>query len=170
MQYYKRDTMLELTCATKCSILHLHPQLLSQDSQHFTLTLTVLHGAAFVLARTTMADASSSQTKPSRTPYGSKKHDPLGNAERLSAHPNGLPRPPHLGLRQPLLRKEAQRGMTNTPPLSIAIEHATSCEHEFPQSDTGSTTSLAGRNDPRESTTERANNLDKNPSRQGSLR
>ena len=38
----KGDTMLELTCATKCSILHLHPQLLSQDSQHFTLTLAVL--------------------------------------------------------------------------------------------------------------------------------
>ena len=37
--------MLELTCATKCSILHLHPQLLSQDSQHFTLTLAVLPGA-----------------------------------------------------------------------------------------------------------------------------
>ena len=42
MPYYKGDTMLELTCATKCSILHLHPQLLSQDSQHFTLTLAVL--------------------------------------------------------------------------------------------------------------------------------
>ena len=38
--------MLKLTCATKCSILNIHPQLLSQDSQHFTLTLPVLPGAA----------------------------------------------------------------------------------------------------------------------------
>ena len=37
--------MLKLICATKCSILHIHPQLLSQDNQHFTLTLTVLPGA-----------------------------------------------------------------------------------------------------------------------------
>ena len=37
--------MLKLTCATKCSILHIHPQLLSQDRQHFTLTLVVLPGA-----------------------------------------------------------------------------------------------------------------------------
>ena len=42
----KGDIRLELTCATKSSILHLHPQLLSQDSQHFTLTLAVLPGAA----------------------------------------------------------------------------------------------------------------------------
>ena len=38
--------MLKLTCATKCSILHIHPQLLSQDSQHFTLTLAILPGVA----------------------------------------------------------------------------------------------------------------------------
>ena len=38
--------MLELTCATKCSILHIYPQFHSQDSQHFTLTLAVLPGAA----------------------------------------------------------------------------------------------------------------------------
>ena len=38
--------MLKLACATKCSILYIHPQLLSQDSQHFTLTLTVLPGVA----------------------------------------------------------------------------------------------------------------------------
>ena len=30
----------------KCSILHIHPQLLSQDSQHFTLTLAVLPSVA----------------------------------------------------------------------------------------------------------------------------
>jgi len=41
----KGDIMLKLTCATKCSILHIYPQLLSQDSQHFTLTLIVLPGA-----------------------------------------------------------------------------------------------------------------------------
>ena len=38
--------MLKLTCATKWSILHIHPQLLSQDSQHFTLTLIVLPSVA----------------------------------------------------------------------------------------------------------------------------
>ena len=38
--------MLKLICATKCSILHMHPQIHSQDSQHFTLTLTILLGAA----------------------------------------------------------------------------------------------------------------------------
>jgi len=37
--------MLKLTYATKCSNLHIHPQLLSQDSQHFTLTLAVLPDA-----------------------------------------------------------------------------------------------------------------------------
>ena len=42
----KRDTMLKLTCATKCLNLHMHPQIHSQDSQHFTLTLDVLPGAA----------------------------------------------------------------------------------------------------------------------------
>ena len=42
----KGDTMLKLTCVTKCSVLHIHPRLLSQDSQHFTLTLVVLPGAA----------------------------------------------------------------------------------------------------------------------------
>ena len=38
--------MLKLTCAIKCSNLHIHPQIHSQDSQHFTLTLVVLPGAA----------------------------------------------------------------------------------------------------------------------------
>ena len=38
--------MLKLICATKCSNIHMHPQIHSQDSLHFTLTLTVLRGAA----------------------------------------------------------------------------------------------------------------------------
>ena len=42
----KGDTMLKLTCATKCSNIHMHPQIHSQDSLHFTLTLVVLWGAA----------------------------------------------------------------------------------------------------------------------------
>ena len=42
----KGDIMLKLTCATKCSILHIHPQLLREDNQHFTLSLGILPGAA----------------------------------------------------------------------------------------------------------------------------
>ena len=42
----KEDTMLKQTCATKCSNLHMHPQIHSQDSLHFTLTLAILPGAA----------------------------------------------------------------------------------------------------------------------------
>ena len=38
--------MLKLICATKCSNIHMHPQIHSQDSLHFTLTLDVLRGAA----------------------------------------------------------------------------------------------------------------------------
>ena len=38
--------MLKLICATKCLNNHMHPQIHSQDSLHFTITLTVLHGAA----------------------------------------------------------------------------------------------------------------------------
>ena len=37
--------MLKLICATKCSNNHKHPQIHSQDSLHFTITLTVLRGA-----------------------------------------------------------------------------------------------------------------------------
>ena len=42
----KGDTMLKLICATKCSNNHKHPQIHSQDSPHFTITLAVLRGAA----------------------------------------------------------------------------------------------------------------------------
>ena len=38
--------MLKLICATKCSNNHMHPQIHSQDSLHFTITLVVLRGAA----------------------------------------------------------------------------------------------------------------------------
>ena len=38
--------MLKLICATKCSNIRMHPQIHSQDSLHFTLTLVVLRGAA----------------------------------------------------------------------------------------------------------------------------
>ena len=38
--------MLKLIYATKCSNIHMHSQIHSQDSQHFTLTLDVLPGAA----------------------------------------------------------------------------------------------------------------------------
>ena len=42
----KGDTMLKLICATKCSNIHMHPQIRSLDSLYFTLTLAVLRGAA----------------------------------------------------------------------------------------------------------------------------
>ena len=42
----KGDTMLKLICATKCSNIHIHSQIHSQDSLHFTFTLVVLCGAA----------------------------------------------------------------------------------------------------------------------------
>ena len=55
--YYKGDTMLKLTYATKCSNLHMHPQIHSQDSQHFTLTLAVLPGTVVShLERGTVAE------------------------------------------------------------------------------------------------------------------
>ena len=38
--------MLKLICATKCSNIHMHHQIHSQDSLHFTITLAVLRGAA----------------------------------------------------------------------------------------------------------------------------
>ena len=38
--------MLKLICATKCSNNHMHPQIHSQDSLHFTIILTVLRGAS----------------------------------------------------------------------------------------------------------------------------
>ena len=38
--------MLKLICATKCSNNQMHPQIYSQDSLYFTITLVVLHGAA----------------------------------------------------------------------------------------------------------------------------
>ena len=42
----KGGTVLKLICATKCSNNHMHPQIHSQDSLHFTLTLAILHGMA----------------------------------------------------------------------------------------------------------------------------
>ena len=38
--------MLKLIYATKCSMYHMHPQFYNQDSEYFTLTLTVLPGVA----------------------------------------------------------------------------------------------------------------------------
>ena len=38
--------MLKLICTTKCSNNYMHPQIHSQDSLHFTITLAVLRGAA----------------------------------------------------------------------------------------------------------------------------
>ena len=41
----KGGIMLKQIYAAKCSNNHKHPQIHSQDSLHFTLTLAVLHGA-----------------------------------------------------------------------------------------------------------------------------
>jgi len=38
--------MVKLICSTKCSNNHMHPQIHSQDSLHFTIILTVLRGAS----------------------------------------------------------------------------------------------------------------------------
>ena len=38
--------MLKLICATKCSNNYKHPQIHSQDSLYFTITLAVLRGAS----------------------------------------------------------------------------------------------------------------------------
>ena len=38
--------MLKLICATKCSNNYMYPQIHSQDSLYFTITLAVLRGAA----------------------------------------------------------------------------------------------------------------------------
>ena len=54
--------MLKLICATKCSNIHMHPQIHSQDSLHFTLTLAVLRGAA-LSHLTTDTDALGSRHK-----------------------------------------------------------------------------------------------------------
>ena len=40
--------MLKLTCATKCSTLHMRLQIHSQDSLNFTLTIAVLTGVALL--------------------------------------------------------------------------------------------------------------------------
>ena len=40
--------MLKLICATKCSNNHIHSQIHSQDSLHFTITFVVLRGAALL--------------------------------------------------------------------------------------------------------------------------
>ena len=40
--------MLKLICATKCSNNHMYPQIHSQDSLHFTITLVVLRDAALL--------------------------------------------------------------------------------------------------------------------------
>ena len=42
----KEDTMFKLICATNCSNNHKHPQIHSQDSLYFTITLAVLRGMA----------------------------------------------------------------------------------------------------------------------------
>ena len=42
----KGDTKLKLIYATKCSNNHVHPQIHTQDSLHFTITLAILCGTA----------------------------------------------------------------------------------------------------------------------------
>ena len=87
---------------------------------------------ALVLAQTTMAGDAFSQTKPSKTPRGPKKHDLLENAGCLGAHSSDVSGPLHLGLWQQLPWREAQWGVTNTPPLTIVAEHAMAHGHKSP--------------------------------------
>ena len=64
--------MLKLICATKCINNHMHHQIHSQDSLHFTIILTVLWHA--------------SSDSPDPLGVGSSSPDPLGEG-------SGLPNP-----------------------------------------------------------------------------
>ena len=48
--------MLKLICATKCSNIHMHPQIHSQDSLHFTITLAILRGTTLLHLKRGSAD------------------------------------------------------------------------------------------------------------------
>ena len=90
----------------------------------------------------TVAGASSGQMKPSKTPRGHKKNDPLENAGCLGAHSNDISGPLHLGPWQLLPQREAKQGATNTPPFSSVAEHTVARGHESPQLDNSSMMSL----------------------------
>ena len=66
--------MLKLICATKCSNNHMHPQIHSQDSLHFTIILTVLQGASSDLPKPLGASFDS----PDPLGVSSNSPDPLG--------------------------------------------------------------------------------------------
>ena len=72
--------MLKLICATKCSNNHMHPQIHSQDSLHFTITLAVLRGAALPHLK---------RGSPDPLVAGSGSPDPLG-ASSVSPDPLGV--------------------------------------------------------------------------------
>ena len=82
--------MLKLIYASKCSNNHMHPQIHSQDSLDFTITLVVLHGVALPhlcrgrkLAHTlTSLDGLKHITKSRPTPW--LLTQPLGRGIRLA--------------------------------------------------------------------------------------
>ena len=66
--------MLKLRCATKCSNNHKYPQIHSQDSLHFSITLAVLRGASSDSLDPLVVSFDSSDPLG----VGSGSHDPLG--------------------------------------------------------------------------------------------
>ena len=71
--------MLKLICATKCSNNHMHPQIHSQDSLYFTITLAILRGAALPhLKRGSPDPLGESSVLPDNLGESSVSPDPLG--------------------------------------------------------------------------------------------
>ena len=91
--------MLKLIYATKCSNNHMHPQIHSQDSLHFTITHAILHGAALPQLKRGSPDPlvvgsgspdplSASSVSPDPLGASSVSSDPLG-ASFVSPYPLG---------------------------------------------------------------------------------
>ena len=78
--YYKGGTMLKLICATKCSNNHMHPQIHSQDSLHFTIILIVLRGAS----SDSLDPLGASSDLPDPLGVGSGSPNPFGRGIRLA--------------------------------------------------------------------------------------
>ena len=92
--------MLKLICATKCSNNHMHPQIHSQDSLQFTITLVVLRGAALshlkrgspdplVVGSGSPNPLGVSSVSPDLKATGSISPDPLG-AGSVSPNPKDV--------------------------------------------------------------------------------
>ena len=82
--------MFKLICATNCSNNYMHPQIHSQDSLHFTLTLAVLCGATLPHLKRGTAALEPRHRRDLSDRWG------LGGIYTLPLPPNGsLPLLPH---------------------------------------------------------------------------